>query len=95
MKKAISEHWTLDTDDSRTFADVRFLAPSLDVTTDLPNALRLGMLQAIREERDWTQTELAQQMGVSQQTISAWENAERTPQGLYRRALILWLVSPI
>ena len=40
----------------------------------LPRAIRVA-----REKRGWTQTELADRLGVSQSTISFWENAVEVP----------------
>lgn len=40
----------------------------------LPQAIRTA-----REKRNWTQTELAGKLGVSQGTISFWERGVETP----------------
>jgi transcriptional regulator with XRE-family HTH domain len=36
-------------------------------------------LRELRESKGWTQAELAQQSGLSQRAISAWEQKEREP----------------
>ena len=38
-------------------------------------------LKEIREERGVSMSELARQMGTSQQNISRWEKGERVPSG--------------
>jgi len=38
-----------------------------------------GRLRSLREERGWTQVELAQQLGVTGAAIGMWENDRREP----------------
>lgn len=48
----------------------------------MPKQRSLLLSQAIRiarEQRQWTQTELAEGIGVSQSTISFWERGVETP----------------
>ena len=45
-------------------------------------------IKSLREGRGMTQAELADKMGVSAQTISAWENGIRHPKHLYDLAKI-------
>ena len=34
----------------------------------------------LRKQRDWSQEELAQKIGVSRQTVSAWETSQSSPE---------------
>jgi transcriptional regulator with XRE-family HTH domain len=38
-----------------------------------------GMLKKFREEKGWTQAELAKRSGVSLRTIQGWEQGHRAP----------------
>lgn len=40
-------------------------------------------LAAARVAKGWTQTDLAQKMGVSRETVIAWENGQRTMKTAY------------
>jgi putative transcriptional regulator len=54
--------------------------------------IRLGnRLRVARAERRWSQEELAQQVGVTRQTISSIENGQYCPSGLlvFRLAQVL------
>jgi DNA-binding transcriptional regulator YiaG len=44
-------------------------------------------VRGLREFLGWTQTELAQQLGVRQQTISEWEIGKHAPRGACRTVL--------
>lgn len=37
-------------------------------------------VRALREERDWTQRELALRAGVERATVASWETGRRTPE---------------
>jgi len=52
----------------------------------LPEAIRQA-----RRRRDWTQTELAQQLGVSQGTISFWERGIEAPSLEHQVQLVILL----
>lgn len=51
----------------------------------------VARLREIAEERHLTQRELAEQVGVSERTISYWFTTDTVPQKRYRRALTAWL----
>lgn len=40
----------------------------------------MGTIRQLRQERGWTQYELAQQVGVHPQAVYLWETGRRTPQ---------------
>ena len=44
-------------------------------------------IRALRQERGWTQYELALKIGVHPQAVYLWESGRRTPQVLQLRAL--------
>ena len=48
-------------------------------------------IKPARQARQWSQQQLAQRMGVAQNTVSNWENGRRqpTPQQLLRMAELL------
>ena len=48
-------------------------------------------IRQARQERNWTQIELAQHMGVSQGTISFWERGIETPSLAHQVKLITLL----
>ena len=53
------------------------------------------ILVQARLRRGWTQTELAEKMGVTKKTIFRWENGSTLPLPLYRVQLCeLLLVDP-
>jgi transcriptional regulator with XRE-family HTH domain len=48
-------------------------------------------LREVTEEKHLTQREVAEQLGVSERTVSYWFTTDTTPQKRYRRALAEWL----
>ena len=48
-----------------------------------------GQVKALREHMGLTQSELAQELGTRQQTISEWETGTYQPRGLSERLLSL------
>src|SRR5690348_2434094 len=44
-------------------------------------------LRAAREQRGWSQTALAEQLGTTELTVGRWERGERSPQVFYRAKL--------
>lgn len=47
----------------------------------------LNSLKKIREDKGMKQSELANVLGVSQKTISAWETGRRTPSTKYMQQI--------
>lgn len=47
----------------------------------------LNNLKKVREDKGMKQSELADIMGVSQKTVSAWETGRRTPSTKYMQQL--------
>lgn len=45
-------------------------------------------LRALRKKNDWTQGDLARELGVNQATVSRWEKKLSEPVGLSRKALM-------
>ena len=50
---------------------------------------RRGMktIRQLRQERDWSQPDLARRLGVVPRTVSAWECGVRVPGEVYRQRL--------
>ena len=44
-------------------------------------------IRQLRQERGWTQEQLARRLGVNQSAISAWELGQRVPRLRYQQAL--------
>lgn len=60
--------------------------------TDEPALERLGrLIREAREDRGWTQTDLAEHSGVSRPTIQRYENAKTAPEFDKVRAIVLAL----
>ena len=49
-------------------------------------------IRAARRRRGLTQIEAANEVGVHWNTWARWERGERTPTGLYRKALVEWML---
>jgi len=60
---------------------------------DLANAVKSGLLVAVRGARGHTQAEAAETMGVSPQAVSYWETGRRGPRGLYSERLTEYVLS--
>jgi len=45
------------------------------------------LLRNEREQRSWTQAEVAEKIGVDVKTVGRWESGERFPMPLHRRSL--------
>lgn len=45
------------------------------------------LIKKEREQRSWTQAEVAEKIGVGVKTVGRWESGERFPLPLYRRSL--------
>jgi transcriptional regulator with XRE-family HTH domain len=43
-----------------------------------------------RRRRGWTQTQLADALGASRESVSRWENSQTLPQARYVVALTRW-----
>lgn len=54
-------------------------------TEDVP--LNGKTIKALRERLGLTQTQMAERIGCAQGAIAMWENDNRTPRGLYARAV--------
>ncbi len=53
-----------------------------------PNQLPWNeLIRKEREQRSWTQAEIAEKIGVGVKTVGRWESGERFPLPLYRRSL--------
>lgn len=61
------------------------MSVSREVGPDAPEVVRLCL--AVRQLNEWTQADLAQQLGVSVSTIAAWENERAQPHWVWTRAL--------
>ncbi len=57
-----------------------------------PHHVRL--LLAVRTQREWTQRQLAGELGVSTSTIRGWENGRSDPHPMFVR-LIAALLKPL
>ena len=44
-------------------------------------------IRQLREERGWSQQELAQRLGASMNTVYRWERGQAKPTWVYRRRL--------
>lgn len=51
----------------------------------------ISRLREIAEERHLTQRELAQELGVSERTVSYWFTSDTVPQKRYRKVLSEWI----
>src|SRR3989440_9006621 len=49
--------------------------------------LAISRLKREREQRGWTQSELAERIGTTQINVSRWENGVTTPSPYYRQRL--------
>ena len=51
-------------------------------------------LRQLREERGWSQVELARRLGVSQDVVSKWETGQVAPSGAKRYRLLVLFATP-
>jgi len=45
-------------------------------------------IMRIRDQKEWTQEKLAQEIGVSFSTVNAWERGRRKPQPVIERIIL-------
>lgn len=50
-----------------------------------------ALIKAVRESRGWTQTELAEELGVALSTVSRWEREESAPRPRQQKVLLKFL----
>lgn len=56
-----------------------------------PEATLGDALYTERERRDLSQRDVTEELGVSQPTLSAWENDQYEPDGMYLPRITAWL----
>ena len=63
----------------------------IDILPEIDAALDPADIRKARRARRLTQRQLAKMLGVPVNTVARWERGERTPTGLYAKAVGEWL----
>ncbi len=48
-------------------------------------------MKKLRKRLGMTQEQVARDLGITMNSVAMWERGERTPTGLYRKALENWI----
>ena len=98
MRKQIAKNWTAtDKRGASWYLGVYpYEAAECDhgegISHTLQEAIKCGMLKAVRSERGHSQEAVARLIGVTTTTVARWERGEISPTGLSEKALEGYLV---